>query len=241
VQQINDAKDYFNKVFKSILDIFEKFGEIKKINKLIVFYLDILSKWRCISYKHILELGCATGNLTIEILQHFPEIQITAIDFSLEMIKKAKQRLKMKRSFIKRVNFKCADIRMQNTYCDLESIDAVVSSLTLHHIKPEDKVDLFPRIFEILAPGGVFINGDVFAGDSVEEEGFYQSVWDFMLSQKLSEQEMEHRREHRRWESRARLSDEIKALAKAGFSPCVVVWRELNFAIIVCIKPAKGG
>ena len=47
---------------------------------------------------------------------------------------------------------------------DSEPYDGVISSLSIHHFEDEAKQALYGRIFQLLKPGGVFVNADQVLG-----------------------------------------------------------------------------
>ena len=80
-----------------------------------------------LDFKNVLELGCGTGKNT-EWLVNKAE-RIIGLDFSQEMLHKAKAKI-----FDKRVIFKKADL---TKYWEIENnfVDLITASLTLEHIK----------------------------------------------------------------------------------------------------------
>ena len=46
----------------------------------------------------ILELGCGTGNLTENIINKYPESELTVVDISVEMLEECKSRFKEQKS-----------------------------------------------------------------------------------------------------------------------------------------------
>ena len=55
--------------------------------------------------------------------------------------------------------------------------DAIVSSLSIHHLEDDRKHALLRPIFTALRPGGLFINADHIAGPTPELEETYQLRW----------------------------------------------------------------
>lgn len=95
--------------------------------------------------ERVLDLGCGTGYLTNEIKLHGGEV--TGIDSSAEMIKKAQQTYPG-------VNFGVADA------CNFqfaEPFDAVFSNAVLHWINSEAQDAMMRSVYESLKPGGRFV------------------------------------------------------------------------------------
>ena len=97
-------------------------------------------------FKNVLELGCGTGKNT-ELLLNKAE-KIIGLDFSQEMLNKAKEKISDKR-----VTFKKADLtkdwKIENNFADL-----ITSSLTLEHIKNLDHI--FSQANQKLNKNGLF-------------------------------------------------------------------------------------
>lgn len=94
----------------------------------------------------ILDLGAGTGLLSAMMLNKFPDARMTLIDFSEDMLLQAKQRL----SGNEHATFITADY----VACPFDTTyDAIVSSLSIHHLSHEDKQILFRKIVQHLNPG----------------------------------------------------------------------------------------
>ena len=99
-----------------------------------------------IDFKNVLELGCGTGKNTEWLLTKAEKI--IGLDFSQDMLNKAKEKI-----FDKRVIFKKADLtndwEIENNFADL-----ITSSLTLEHIKNLDHI--FSQANQKLKKNGLF-------------------------------------------------------------------------------------
>lgn len=93
---------------------------------------------------HLLEIGCGTGKNTQWLVNKCKVL--TAVDFSQEMLKIAREKITGDR-----VLFKQADITKQWTF---EKADLIICSLVLEHI--EDLSFIFQQAATILNPGGKF-------------------------------------------------------------------------------------
>lgn len=97
-------------------------------------------------FKHVLELGCGTGKNT-EWLRAVAET-ITALDFSDEMLSKAREKVTDSHVTFRKVNLK-DDWDVEN-----QSVDLITSSLTLEHI--EDLNHIFQQAHLKLIENGLF-------------------------------------------------------------------------------------
>ncbi len=119
--------------------------------------------------EHILELGCGTGMLTIRMRGAFPGAEITAIDLSPEMLEIAASKPELAR-----VRFLAQDLR--DPWPE-EHWDAIVTSLCLHHIAPEERAVTAVRAAMALRPCGRFLCADIFRPESDLEEELILDIW----------------------------------------------------------------
>lgn len=102
------------------------------------------------------DLGCGPGLLVVEMAQRAPGLQVTGIDLAQEMLSQAD--IYAQRSQITdRVAFRYGDAA-QIPFPD-QSIDLVVSSLSLHHW--HDPVVVLDEIDRVLRPGGGYMIFDL--------------------------------------------------------------------------------
>jgi tRNA (cmo5U34)-methyltransferase len=124
--------------------------------------------------KTIVELGCGSGLFTVLIQDRFPTARVHAIDFSGPMLALARERLVSLFGPLENITLDHADY---TTSPIPQGCDAIVSSLSIHHLDDPDKQSLFRKIHAALAPGGVFINADHIAAPTAALEARYQSLW----------------------------------------------------------------
>src|SRR5438874_9664153 len=119
----------------------------------------------------LLDLGAGTGLLSAMIAEAFPKAKLTLFDLTPEMLTIARQRLK---PLGKRVRFVTADFAAA---APSKSYDAVVSALAIHHLPDSGKRHLFGDIFKYLTPGGVFVNADQVAGETMAIDKRAHQMW----------------------------------------------------------------
>ena len=102
-------------------------------------------------FESCLELGCGTGKNTEWLVNRAD--QVLAVDFSEEMLSKAREKVKSSR-----VEFIQADITQPWTFVD-KNIDLVSFSLVLEHI--EDLDSMFTKVSKVLAPKGHVYVGEL--------------------------------------------------------------------------------
>ncbi|MDP6345630.1 MAG: methyltransferase domain-containing protein, partial [Alphaproteobacteria bacterium] len=91
----------------------------------------------------IYDLGCGPGNTTALLRRRWPDARIIGIDASAEMLAKARQASPD-------VDFRQADVAI---WSPPEAPALIFSNAALHWLS--DHHGLFPRLFGMLAPGGV--------------------------------------------------------------------------------------
>ena len=118
--------------------------------------------------KRIIDLGCGTGNLTREILDHFPDAEIHALDLSEEILDECKKRFPNAHdiTYIK-ADFKHMNLE-PNTY------DLVMSSIAIHHIEDPFKIKLYKDVFRALKANGLFIFADQTRG--ITDEIYFNNI-----------------------------------------------------------------
>ncbi|MDQ6423170.1 methyltransferase domain-containing protein [Paenibacillus sp. LHD-117] len=173
----------------------------------------------------ILDLGAGTGLLTSMLLDKFPEASLTLIDFSEEMLDRARARFAGRDG----IRFVTADY----TAFEFESkFDAVVSSLSIHHLEHEQKRELFRRVRELLSPGGVFVNADQSAGDTPEIDRKYGELWEQAISRSgLTQAAIGASKARRALDKNASLSDQLSWLREAGFASVDCVYKYNEFTV----------
>ncbi|MFC4767661.1 malonyl-ACP O-methyltransferase BioC [Effusibacillus consociatus] len=95
----------------------------------------------------ILEIGCGTGFLTSQLLRHFPDASVTAVDLAPGMIEIAKQRIAEAP-----VDFRVGDIEemeLDDTY------DLIISNATFQWLNQLPCT--VKRLFDVLQPQGVLL------------------------------------------------------------------------------------
>ncbi len=101
----------------------------------------------------ILELGTGTGESARRLLAAHPGAHLTGVDESPEMLAAARAALDPARVTLRQ--------RRLEEALPAGPFELVVSVLCVHHLDGPGKADLFTRIAAVLAPGGVFVLGDV--------------------------------------------------------------------------------
>jgi tRNA (cmo5U34)-methyltransferase len=176
---------------------------------------------------NIIDLGCGTGYVSMNIKERFPNSKLTCLDFAENMIAQAKIRMNKYRN----VNFILEDIRKFEFD---KKYDAVVSSLALHHLETKkDKIKFYKKIFNALEPRGIFYNADIILGSNNTLHDLYVTRWKDFMAKSLPGDEIEDTwmAKHHREDRPEVLMDQMSWLNDIGFKEIDIVWKYYNFAV----------
>ncbi len=100
----------------------------------------------------LVDIGCGSGNLLIQIAESFPDLNLIGIDIASEILEFAKKRA-LDRSLGKRIEFKIGNV--EKLPFSNESIDFIISTFSLHHwVNP---VKGFNEIHRVLKRDGTLL------------------------------------------------------------------------------------
>jgi tRNA (cmo5U34)-methyltransferase len=179
----------------------------------------------------VVDLGGGTGALTEAVLKQMPEVRVEVWDIDPKMLAVAQDRL---RAYAPRV------VLREKSFTDkLDACDAVIATISLHHIPTLDaKLSVYANIFAALSQGGMFLNGDCTLDFTEPTHSTMVQYWlDFMGTHGISE--TEGRKHLATWaaeDTYQHTFDELTILKQAGFMRPEVYWREGPFAVFGGIK-----
>jgi ubiquinone/menaquinone biosynthesis C-methylase UbiE len=180
----------------------------------------------------VLELGCGTGNLSLRLLDRFPQASFTLVDAASSMLEIAAARVAATGPVAaERVTFVAA--RFEDLELETGGHDAVVASFSLHHLA--DLAPLYGRARRWLAPGGVLRNADAFAGPTPQLHAYYMHRWESFWREpgNLGEDEIRSLDEHvRAHDHYFDLASHFRWLDAAGFTAFDCVWRDGLMGVI---------
>ncbi|MHC4216291.1 MAG: class I SAM-dependent methyltransferase [Planctomycetota bacterium] len=133
------------------------------------------------SIVRIVDLGCGTGSLMLKMLEAFPNVELTGIDFDPTLIPLAQNRLT---KFSGKVTLFLDDLRQDEWLKHLSGpVDAVVSATALHWLKPKELAELYVNIAKILRVGGIFLNADHVSSENKQIQEGWEKHREKMLNQ----------------------------------------------------------
>jgi tRNA (cmo5U34)-methyltransferase len=183
---------------------------------------------------HVLDLGGGTGALAAAVLDGLLGVRVTLLDVDTDMLAEARRRLG---AFAKRVTF-----REGSFHDPLPAADAVIASLSLHHVHDlETKTELYRRIRDALPPGGLLLNLDAAVSEGPRLNQFvFDRMAERMGDHGITDEEA--RRHFAAWAQEDRyfpLDVELGALRAAGFHEVECVWRRALSAIICALRAPR--
>lgn len=181
----------------------------------------------------ITDLGAGTGLLAALVSQSLPNARFTLIDISPAMVEEARKRFVPLEA---QVEFEIADYAASTLP---QRQDAFVSALSIHHLEDSDKKALFARIFEALAPGGLFINAEQVAPEPPAAMADALEGWEAEVKRAGgSEAELAGARERMKHDICASESAQLAWLRQAGFTDVRTAFRDGMFCVYSGRKPA---
>lgn len=176
--------------------------------------------------EEILDLGAGSGFMTVLIRNRFPQARIHLIDFSGPMLELARRRF----GETALITYEQADYGKAMLP---KGLDAVVSSLSIHHLEDEGKLELFRKIHAALAAGGRFINADQVAGPTAELDERYKALWLEQVRLAGATPEQIQASLYRQREDRcAPVEAQLQWLREAGFRDADCWYKENRFAVM---------
>lgn len=184
----------------------------------------------------VLDLGCGTGRMTRAILAARPDAQVLLLDVDPRALELARGRF-------------AAEAPGQLTFLSgsfhdpLPRCDAVVASLSLHHISElEDKTRVYRNVFDALAPGGLFLVLDASVSGHPILAGAAMDRWARWMGEHGID-DAAARRHFADWSKEERyqsLADELRALGAAGFSQPECFFRRGAVAVYGGLRPGAA-
>jgi tRNA (cmo5U34)-methyltransferase len=214
------------------------------IRQLIPYYDAMLAAIaRCLPSQasSILELGCGTGELSLQILQNCPTAEVIALDYSGRMIEYARRKIEAA-GYDNRWRGIAIDFGEWATGKQVdeigESFDACASSLAIHHLSDDMKLKLFQKIAESLKPGGCFWNADPVVLESPQLSEVYQKAreeWAIAQGTTLAEVRAKlgtsNTYGYSSQDQLATLEEHLQMLKTAGFESVAVPWKYFGLAV----------
>lgn len=195
----------------------------------------------------VLELCCGEGLLAAAILQQYASAVVEGLDGSDKMLARAQERLM---GFNGRFHLHKFDLAADDWRSGTPTYHAVVSSLAIHHLDDAEKQQLFAAVYQMLAPGGVFIIADVIQPVGQFATAVAAGAWDEAVRRRALELDGNLQAydffEQEKWnlfrypdpvDKPSSLFAQMHWLAEVGFTAVDVAWMLAGHAIFGGRKP----
>ncbi len=187
-----------------------------------------------------LDLGAGTGAASRAILERHPHSTAMLADFSPEMMGAGQAELS---AFAGRYSYVEFDLHATAWPAAIPArVDAVVTSLCVHHLPDVRKRSLFGEIFDHLRPGGWYLNYDPVRA----EDPVVTAAWTRITD--LENPDAARKRQHRTAQEQARYENHVRYLSpldlqlgylrSAGFHGVDVWWKRLDYVIVGGYRPS---
>ena len=186
-----------------------------------------------------LDLGAGTGAATRRILDLYPRSTAILADFSPQMMGAGERELQ---PFAGRFRYVEFDMSTGSWPAAIPTtLDAVVTSMCIHHLPDHRKQGLFAEIFEHLAPGGWYLNYDPVSSPDPVVEATWERVNDRDDPEAAGKRLHRTPQEQSRYENHVRyvipLDQQLNYLRSAGFQGVDVYWKHLENVIYGGCRP----
>jgi len=105
-----------------------------------------------------LDMGCGDGILGRQLLQEWPDAEGVFMDFSQPMISSAEEKCEPYKNRSTIVLQDYSEDNWIESIKDKTPVDVVISGYSIHHHEDEKKYSIYKDVFNILKPGGLFLN-----------------------------------------------------------------------------------
>ena len=172
----------------------------------------------------VLDLGAGTGHLSERVLAAHPGAEVVLLDGAPAMLDQARARLG------ERARYLVGDLTAP---LPVGPWDAIVSALAIHHLADHDKADLFARVRDALAPGGVFVNAEQVAGATPALEDYNLRRHELAARELgTDDAEWEAAVERMRHDRKMTVRWHLARFREAGFSDADCLFKEHSFAVL---------
>jgi SAM-dependent methyltransferase len=169
--------------------------------------------------RRVLDLGTGDGRVLAFVLADRAETRGVGLDFSELMLDRARSRF----AGDERIDLVRHDL--SDPLPELGRFDAVVSSMSIHHLEHDRKRTLYREVFGLLEPGGVFANFEHVAAPTRRLHlAFYEAIGEPLEREDPSDRLLD-------------VETQLAWLRKIGFADVDCFWKWREMALLAGVKP----
>jgi tRNA (cmo5U34)-methyltransferase len=186
-----------------------------------------------------LDLGAGAGAASRAVLDAHPRSTAILADFSASMRSVGEQEMA---PYAGRYRYVEYDMSTGDWPATIPAaLDAVVTSLCVHHLPDERKQGLFAETFSHLAPGCWYFNYDPVRTEDAIVTATWERVNDARDPERAAKRLHRTPEEQARWDNHVRfissLPQQLEYLRSAGFHGIDVYWKQLDYVIYGGCRP----
>jgi ubiquinone/menaquinone biosynthesis C-methylase UbiE len=125
---------------------------LEKVTAAVLAAVDVGSR------DQVVDLGCGTGQLSLPLAER--GARVLAVDVSPAMVERLAEKARERAV----VNLECLAAPIENLSLPAGSVDLIVTSYALHHLRDADKDRLVAAAYHWLRPGGSLVVADMMFG-----------------------------------------------------------------------------
>ena len=194
-----------------------------------------------------LDLGCGDGILAATILEKYPSARGTLVDFSTPMLQAALTNLQAYSSSLHISSVDYTDPAWFDIVSSHAPFDTIVSGFSIHHHPDHIKRQVYTDIYDLLLPGGAFVNIEHVSSTTSRNEALYDDYFiDSLWANQLTEGEAQtrsqvalayHNREDKQANILAPVEDQCKWLSAIGFEDVDCFFKIFELAVFGGRRP----
>ena len=188
----------------------------------------------------VADLGCGDGFLARAVLSEFPTAHALLIDHSEPMLRRAHEAMQ---PFSGRYEIRHGDLSesLRGVIGDYP-FDLIVSGYAIHHLPTTRKRSLYREVFDLLRPGGLFVNVEHVASATLELEAVHDEAYiDHIVTVTGQDREQAARDYHARPDKADNILEPVEVqvgwLRSIGFEQVDIYFKWLELAVFGGRKP----
>lgn len=191
--------------------------------------------------QNFIDLGCGGGILAAAILAEYPNARGVLVDFSEPMIDAAIQNLRGQSRRLQFANLDYTHTEWLNIIHRRGPFDVIVSGFSISEQPDETKQRIYRDIFDLLEPGGIFVNMDYVSVATpwvrkVHDDFFIDALWSQQEGARVRRSRATiaksyHERPDRDATLPASVESQCDWLRQVGFEDVDCYFRALAFAV----------